>query len=268
MPASDTSSSPRPEALLDGPLAAWEDEVIECKHAENSYIPDKLGKYFSALRNVAALRGIQSAWKMLGIEDRSRNIVGTRAFSRPGQLNDLKQKIAEHSSTKGTFRDIHEVLHPDARVLMLEIPAAPRGQAVAWKGHAYGRSGESLGALPLDKLDELRGHDPRGDWTAQTVPDAKIADLYPAAPTAARDGFSSQHSIPRDGIDGWPNDEFLARAATPIRSPMSDLDVAPAGHAFGYAVSRIKRPARRSYQNGDHEFTIAAGHSRSDASPT
>lgn len=212
MTAASTTSSPRPEDLLDGLLAAWEGEVLECKHAENSYDLDKLGKYFSALSNEASLRGIQSAWMLLGIDDRSRSVVGTRAFSRPGQLNDLKQKIAEHSSTKGTFRDIHEVLHPDGRVLMLEIPAAPRGQAVAWKGHAYGRSGESLGALPLDKLDELRGHDPRGDWTAQTVPDATIADLDPAALAAAREGFSSQHSIPREEIDGWSDDEFLARA--------------------------------------------------------
>lgn len=212
MVTSDTSTSPRPEELLDGLLAAWEDEVLECKHAENTFDTDRLGKYFSALSNEAALRGIQSAWMLLGIDDRSRSVVGTRAFSRPGQGNDLKQKIAEHSSTKGTFRDIHEVDHPNGRVLMLEIPAAPRGQAVAWKGHAYGRSGESLGALPLDKLDELRGHDPRSDWSAQTVPDATIADLDPTALAAARDGFSSQHSIPQELIEGWSDDEFLARA--------------------------------------------------------
>lgn len=212
MPASDTSTSPRPEDLLDGLLAAWEDEVLECKHAESSFDTDRLGRYFSALSNEAALRGIQSAWMLLGIDDRSRSVVGTRAFSRPGQQNNLKLKIAEHSSTKGTFRDIHEVHDPKGRVLMLEIPAAPRGQAVAWKGHIYGRSGESLGALPLDKLDELRGHDPRGDWSAQTVPYATTADLDPAALTAARDGFSSQHSIPREVIESWSVEEFLARS--------------------------------------------------------
>lgn len=134
---------------LDGLLAAWEDEVIECKRAESSFDTDRL-----ALSNEAALRGFQSAWMLLGIDDRSHSVVDTSAFSRPGLRNELKQKIAEHSSTKGTFRDIHEVDHPDGRVLFLEIPAAPRGQAVAWKGHFYGRSGESLGALPLDKLDD------------------------------------------------------------------------------------------------------------------
>lgn len=81
MTAFDASFFPRPVAFLDGLLAAWEDEVLECKHAENSYDLDKLGKYFSALSNEAALRGIQSAWMLLGIDDRSRSVVGTRAFS-------------------------------------------------------------------------------------------------------------------------------------------------------------------------------------------
>lgn len=208
----DASPSPAPGTLLDELLAAWEDEVLECKRAENSFDTDQLGRYFSALSNEAALGRHERAWILLGIDDRSRSVGGTRAFSRPGQFLGLKQKIAEHTSTKSTFRDIHEVDRPEGRVLMLEVPAAPRGQAVAWKGHHYGRSGESLGALPLDKLDELRGSDPRGDWTAQTVPEATLSDLDPAALAAAREGFASQHSsIPREVIDSWSTSEFLSR---------------------------------------------------------
>lgn len=92
---------------------------------------------------------------MLGIKDRTWPVVDARAFSRSGMHNDLKQKIAEHRSTHGTLRDIHEVDHPDCRALMLEIPAAPREQAVASRGHACGSCGETLGALPLNKLDNL-----------------------------------------------------------------------------------------------------------------
>jgi len=31
--------------------------------------------------------------------------------------------------------------------LLLEIPAAPQGTPVSWKGHRYDRDGESLGGL-------------------------------------------------------------------------------------------------------------------------
>lgn len=83
MTETDTSSSPRPKALLEGLLAAWEDEALECKQAEKSFDTDKLGKYFSPLSNEAALRGIQNAWMLLGIDVRSHRIVGTSAFPLP-----------------------------------------------------------------------------------------------------------------------------------------------------------------------------------------
>ncbi|MEZ5592531.1 MAG: hypothetical protein R3F53_18235 [Gammaproteobacteria bacterium] len=39
---------------------------------------------------------------------------------------------------------------------MFEIPAAPLGMPIAWKGHYHARAGESLTHLGLDKLDEIR----------------------------------------------------------------------------------------------------------------
>jgi len=148
MPLFEISASPSPRPLLDELLEAWEDEVLECMRAENSYDTEKLGKYFSALSNEAALCGSEKAWILLGIDDRSRGVVGTGAYSRPVPRHELKQKIAEHTSTGSSFSNFHRVHHVDGRVLMLEIPAAPQGHAVAWNGHYYGRSGESLGPLP------------------------------------------------------------------------------------------------------------------------
>ena len=55
-----------------------------------------------------------------------------------------------------TFREIHVLDHPEGRVILFEIPAAPPGMPIAWKGHYYGRAGESLFALGQDKVDEIR----------------------------------------------------------------------------------------------------------------
>ena len=41
-------------------------------------------------------------------------------------------------------------------VLMLEIPAAQQGMPIEWKGHYYGRDGESLGALNSEEHDRIR----------------------------------------------------------------------------------------------------------------
>jgi ATP-dependent DNA helicase RecG len=39
---------------------------------------------------------------------------------------------------------------------MFQIPAAPRGIPVAWEGHYYGRDGESLGALNIQEIEQIR----------------------------------------------------------------------------------------------------------------
>lgn len=56
MPSSNTSFSPYGGTLLDESLEGWEGEALECMRAENSYDTNKLGKYFSTLRNEVALR--------------------------------------------------------------------------------------------------------------------------------------------------------------------------------------------------------------------
>nr|GFD02512.1 hypothetical protein [Tanacetum cinerariifolium] len=38
---------------------------------------------------------------------------------------------------------------------MFEIPPATLGQPTAWKGHYYGRDGESLGALNTDERHRI-----------------------------------------------------------------------------------------------------------------
>lgn len=62
-------------------------------------------------------------------------------------------QISEGTEPSITLRDIHELQTPLGRVLLLEIPAAPQGMPIAWKGHYYARAGESLTHLGLDKQD-------------------------------------------------------------------------------------------------------------------
>ena len=58
-------------------------------------------------------------------------------------------QIAEDTEPSITFRNIHELTTDDGRVVLFEIPAAPRGMPIAWKGHYYARAGESLVSLGL-----------------------------------------------------------------------------------------------------------------------
>ena len=124
-----------------------EDEVVEFKKAEHNFDFDDLGKYFSALSNEANLRDKPFAWMAFGVHDNTREIIGTSFKNSLKSLQKLKQDLSQHTTDNNTFREIFELAIDGKRVLLFQIPAAPRGIPVAWHGHFYGRRGESLVAL-------------------------------------------------------------------------------------------------------------------------
>lgn len=200
--------------LLNGLIATWENEVVEFKQASNDYSTDDIGKYFSALANEANLRGAESGWLVFGVNNKTRAVVGTDYRPQEDRLQSLKMQIAENAEPRITFRDIHELHHADGRVLLFQIPAAPRGIPIAWKGHYYARAGESLTSLGLDKQDEIRRQTLAVDWTAQVVPAATLDDLDDTAVRKARESFAKKYAnrITLEEVMGWPLPTFLDRA--------------------------------------------------------
>src|SRR5580658_8978357 len=103
-----------------------ETEIVEFKEAKENFDFNKLGKYFSALSNEANLKGKPEAWLVFGVADKHRNIIGSnfRAGDRP-YLDSLKSEIANKTTNRITFLEIYELLQPEGRVIMFQIPAAP-----------------------------------------------------------------------------------------------------------------------------------------------
>lgn len=201
-------------ALLEQLITAWENEVVEFKQADEDYKTDKIGEYFSALSNEANLRGYESAWLVFGVNNKSRSIVGSRYREDPERLQGLKQQIAQCTEPSVTFRNIHVLQDPAGRVVLFEIPAAPRGIPISWKGHYYARAGESLTSLGLDKQDEIRQQTIAEDWSAQVVASATLEDLDPAAIRKAREAFAQKYANRFTGeeVEKWPLTTFLDRA--------------------------------------------------------
>ena len=201
--------------LLDALIATWENEVVEFKEVGDNYSTSDIGKYFSALANEANLRGLERAWLVFGVNNQTRTITTTGFRPEPERLQGTKKQIADGTEPTITFRNIFEL--PTAsggRVVLFEIPAAPRGMPIAWNGHYYARAGESLNALGIDKLDEIRQQTLAQDWSAQIVPQATVDDLDPAAIDKARDSFIRKHAnrIPESEVRSWPLLAFLDRA--------------------------------------------------------
>ncbi len=105
------------------------------------------------------------------------------------------------------------------RVILFEIPAAPRGFPIGWQGHYYGRDGESLAALSITKLDEIRTQSVSEDWSAVICRNATLDDLDPAALAKAREIFISKYRerIPECTMRGWDLGAFLDKARLTIQ---------------------------------------------------
>lgn len=192
-----------------------ETEWVEFKKAKNGFNETDLGEYFSALSNEANLKKKSNGWLILGVEDQPpHNVTGTN-WHRGNRvsLDELKHKVAVGTGGH-TFKEIYELPLPQGRVLMFCIPPAPAGIPIPWKGHYYGRDGESKVALSISKLEEIRGQASQFDWTAEVCPNATVNDLDPEALEVARIKFTDKkHNRDlADDIERWDLHTFLDKA--------------------------------------------------------
>lgn len=192
-----------------------ENEVVEFKEAKNDKNFDDIGKYFSALSNEANLNGVADAWLIFGIRDKDRAIVGTSYRSNSTKLQNLKKEIADHTTGRISFKGIWELNLPEGRVVMFQIPAAPIGIPVAWKGHNWARDHESLCALNPEKYERIRNQ-VQEDWSKEICPEAAVYDLDPAAIKKARENYKSKFKDKASDVDSWDDITFLNKAKITI----------------------------------------------------
>ncbi len=221
-----------------------ETEVLEFKEAKNNYSFKKLGKYFSALANEANLQEREDGWLVFGVRDSDKSIVNTRYRLDPVRLDRLKAEIADKTSNRITFKAIHEVNTPDGRVLLFQIPAAPRGMPVTWEGHYYGRDGESLVPLNLEELERIRRQGQIADWSKEICEQAEITDLSERAIMYARELFTAKHPDLVEQIEEWDTVTFLNKAKLCIKGKITRTAILLLGkpeseHLISPAVAKI-----------------------------
>ncbi len=198
-----------------------ENEIVEFKEAKNTYDFSKLGKYFSALSNQANLKGKYFAWLVFGVEDKKHNIVGTKFRLQRKDLDSLKGEIAKKTTNGISFIEIYELVKPNGRVLMFQIPAAPKGIPIAFDGHYYARDGEELAPLNIEKIERIRGQIIKDDWSAVIIPDATIEDLDEDAIALARKNYKNKFPEKAAEVDEWDAITFLNKAKVTIKGKIT-----------------------------------------------
>jgi|GEM_PF-1246256 len=124
---------------LDLFLIEKEGPTLECKAARTTFDSRKLRKYLCALANEGGGHFV------LGVSDQPpRHVLGTTALPNVyADLNQIQQDLRPPPALNA-----REVDHPDGRVLVFEVAARPRGQAIRYDNIPWARRGESL--VPMD----------------------------------------------------------------------------------------------------------------------
>lgn len=230
------------ENLLENLLqVTTENEVVEFKEAKTQFDKDKLGQYFSALSNEANLNHQEFAYLVMGVKD-NKSVVGTSINDT--QLNDYKLEIAKHTSPRISFSNVYKVNTSGKLVLIFEIPAALKGQPVSWKGHYYGRDGESLGALSDFDRDQIKAQIIHKDWSAEIIDDANIEDLSKDAINFARSQYKEKNAKLKNEIDSWSDELFLDKAKVTIKGKITNTAILLLGkpeseHFINPATARV-----------------------------
>lgn len=202
-------------------LSSSENEVVEFKEAKNNYDFNKLGKYFSAISNEANLAVISCGWLIFGVRDKDHAIVGSSFKALRKELDKLKGDIANKTTNRISYIEIHELNTPDGRVVLFQIPAAPRGIPIAFDGHYYARDGEELVPLNIEKIERIRTQVVKEDWSAVVVSGATINDLDEDAILLARKNFKNKFPDKADEVDVWDDTTFLNKAKVTIKGKIT-----------------------------------------------
>lgn len=209
------------ESLISLPA---ENEVVEFKKAENKFDDDDLGQYFSALSNEANLKSKEYAWLVFGIDNRNHSVTGSNYKNSRPALDAVKKRIADQTTARITFEEVYSFKYDGKRVVMFQIPAAPQGIPMQYKGHCYGRDGESLGALNIQEFERIR-RQAVSDWSREIASDATIDDLDVRAIEMARIKFAEKYPERKSEMLGWSDSVFLDKAKITVKGKITNAAI-------------------------------------------
>lgn len=199
--------------LLDRLLAMpGEHEWLEFKHNDN---PHTVGEYISALANAAALDGEPYGYMVWGVQDGTRQVIGTQfapaSATEKGQIMDLW--LHQYLRPKLDFRFHTLDSYHGQRAVVLAVPAAT-AQPVSFHETEYIRiqSAKVKLASHPDKEARLWARlNTRGDWSAELASGATLADLDPIALTEGRKRYTEKNPHLATEVAAWDDATFISK---------------------------------------------------------
>jgi len=193
-------------------------ENNSCEHKEFKNLKSSVAgrKSEDIISYVSAISNMEGGHLILGVADKTLDIIGiedTQDFTP----ENLPYRLVGNCTNLSTERlSVEEFVTTDTdqKVWIIHIPKhSPRKPIYAHK-IAWQRSGDSL--IPLTSQREAvilnESLSIESDWSAKICDGATFDDLSLEAISVAKQEYKTKHPKFIDEVDGWSNEQFLAKA--------------------------------------------------------
>ena len=239
-------------------------EWKEFKSLKNAFCGDEKCDVISY---VSALANMEGGCLVIGVQDKTLEIVGTDTYNYDRQKALLRlTERCPNLSSEGLHIEEWETEDTHKIVWVIHVPKHLPKRPVYAHDKAWQRIEDSLVELTEERLhtilDEPLVTDT--DWSAAIVPNATINDLDELAIAKARVMFKKVHSrIPAEEVNSWSDEVFLSNSGVMIdggitRAAIILLGKTASGLKLRPAVARVTwslRDAQGEVLDYEH-FTV------------
>lgn len=187
-------------------------EWKEFKNLKNLFCGDEKNDVISY---VSAIANMEGGDLVIGVHDKTLEIVGTDTYNYDGQKAILR--LAERCvnlSTEDLYIDEFITDDTNRKVWVIHIPKHLPKRPVFAHNKAWQRIEDSLVEMTTERMSAILDEPifSETDWSAQIVSDATIDDLDEVAIAKARMMFKKVHSrIPEAEVNAWTVETFLSK---------------------------------------------------------
>ena len=233
-------------------------EMKNLKNSFNGHEGEDVMSYVSAIANM------EGGHLVIGVEDKTLNIVGTDLTNFNLDSDSAVLKIKENCtnvSSEGLFIDDYETTDTNKTVWVIHIPKhLPRKPVYAHK-KSWQRIKDSLVYLTREREDAILNEEIlQTDWSAQIISNATLNDLDPKAIEQALKGFCERYPDRADDARKWDTATFLDKAKLTInhqitRTAILLLGKEEAVHHLGH-IAQIVWRLRTEKENAGEIFSV------------
>lgn len=203
---------------------------------------------------VSAISNMNGGDLVIGVEDKSLNIVGTDyttlSFNgQPATKESAVFKLIEHcTNLSSEDLSIKEYITDDTikKVWIIHIPKHFPRQPVYAHKKAWQRIKDSLVPMTKERMDAILSEPIAGkDWSAEIIPHATLQDLDPIAIHIAREKYKELYPNRADEVNTWDDMTFLNKAHITRQSKITNTAIILLGreessHFISPAVCQIR----------------------------